>query len=450
MIEHSIIPEGKRHGIANWEVLTAAARDALSVGITDVGKVCHVLGRGMFLLASVGPAVWERASEDVLIGNSGKRYKMLAFAIKKTSALGSWAFLGESDGGRAVIGASAVGVSGKNISITYGYTGSGGYIGCNVDDKFVAMGLRVGHSMGNTNCISYLYAQLSGPIYENGIRVTTALGQDVAQTVSQAAGTIVVTHGTVTHPENEGSAVIATAISADARFAITDETKTGFSLQYQKPCAGTVDLDGSGVVTMTSDLAYGTSKNVTAAVNNGSGDHRLTVTAHGIQASGMLVRFAGVGGVNAAVNGDHAVTVIDANTLDIAVAYTTAYTSGGTAIMLAGVWNSTYLTIYHPPVAAATVPVFLQKNGTGTRYHMAVTNRTAYSFDVYFYDTSGTAVTSPSANMDFLFSRPAFAAAPLPTGFCGNLYRDNVQCDAADIYDSAGSIYYWGLMEIDD
>lgn len=71
-------------------------------------------------------------------------------------------------------------------------------------------------------------------------------------------------------------------------------------------------------------------KNVTGAVNNGSGAIRLTVTAHG-WVTGDQVHVANVGGVpNAA--GQWVITVIDANTIDlIGSTFAGGYAGGGTA-----------------------------------------------------------------------------------------------------------------------
>ncbi len=71
MIEHSTIPTGDRHGIANWEFASYAARDAQAVSLADVGKVGHVVGKGHFALASVSPTVWEpmTSAEDIDLEN---------------------------------------------------------------------------------------------------------------------------------------------------------------------------------------------------------------------------------------------------------------------------------------------------------------------------------------------------------------------------------------------
>lgn len=442
MIEHSTIPEGKRHGVANWEVLTAAARDALSVGITDVGKVCHVLGRGMFLLASVGPAVWERISEEYLIANPDARYKVLAFAVKKTTALGSWAFLGESDGGRAVVGASSVSVSGSDISITYGYTGSGGYITAQVDDAFAALGLQCGISAGNTNCIVKLYAPFTGPIYNDGIRINTSLGQDVAQTVSATAGTIAVTHKAVVHAENEGTAVLAQAVDG-ARWTVTGQSKTGFTLNYQKRAAASVGTTGSAP-SVTSDLAYPAA--ITPAISNQGGFVRFT-GLHGMPAAGTGNTYVTCTGFSGFADGTYPCTVVNSTTIDTSIAY--AVGSAGTLLFAPAVWVTDHMVVQHPAVADNATTVALTQGKAATAYALQVGARTVSSFEVWFKDMAGAAVGTYASSMIFDFTRAGYCNAQIPATFVGSVFRSNVGCDAADIYNASGSIFFSGLLEID-
>ena len=61
-IEHNSIGVGERHGVANWECATTAARDALVVTVSDIGKQCWVPGVGHFVLATAVPMLWEHAT----------------------------------------------------------------------------------------------------------------------------------------------------------------------------------------------------------------------------------------------------------------------------------------------------------------------------------------------------------------------------------------------------
>jgi hypothetical protein len=71
-------------------------------------------------------------------------------------------------------------------------------------------------------------------------------------------------------------------------------------------------------------------KNITNAVNNGSGLVRITSAAHGYTGTTTRINVEGVGGVTAA-NGTWQITVIDANTFDlVGSTFSGTYTSGGT------------------------------------------------------------------------------------------------------------------------
>lgn len=441
-IEHKTLEEAERHGIAAWEVISIAARDALSVTYADVGKVCHVLGRGCYFLAAVGPATWERISEEYLLANAGARYKVLAFAVKKTSALGSWALLGESDGGRVAVGVSSVGVSGSDLSITYGYTGSGGYITAQTDDAFAALGLQCGISVGNTNCIVKLFAPLTGPIYNDGIRTNTALGQDVVQVVAATAGTIAITHKAVTHAENEGTAVLAQAVDG-ARWQVTGQSKTGFTLNYQKRAAAAVGTTGSAP-SITSDLAYPAA--ISPAVTNQGGFVRFT-GLHGMPAAGTGNTYVTCTGFGGFADGTYACTVTSATVIDTTIPY--AASGAGTILFAPAVWVTDHMVVQHPAVTDSATAVALTQQKAATAYVLQVGARTVSSFEVWFKDMAGAAVSAYASTMIFDFTRNGWCNAQIPATYVGSVFRSNVGCDAVDIYNASGSIFFSGLLEID-
>lgn len=59
-IQHSLIPTGNVHGMANWSVADITARNALAgLSATDLFKVCYVQSVGQFFaLTSYFPVVW--------------------------------------------------------------------------------------------------------------------------------------------------------------------------------------------------------------------------------------------------------------------------------------------------------------------------------------------------------------------------------------------------------
>lgn len=87
-------------------------------------------------------------------------------------------------------------------------------------------------------------------------------------------------------------------------------------------------LDANGIAKGFLGVVTEVEKNVTGAVNNGSGLVRLTVVAHGCS-TGDDVYSHSIGGVTGA-NGDFAVTVVDADNIDLqGSTFSGAYTSGG-------------------------------------------------------------------------------------------------------------------------
>lgn len=64
-IEHSLIPAGEQHVVANWQVATVPDLDNLTVTFADIGKQAWVQGTGHFTLANSDPITWEAASAGV-------------------------------------------------------------------------------------------------------------------------------------------------------------------------------------------------------------------------------------------------------------------------------------------------------------------------------------------------------------------------------------------------
>lgn len=64
-IEHSLIPAGEQHVVANWQVATVPDLDNLTVTFDDIGKQAWVQGIGHFTLANSDPITWEAASAGV-------------------------------------------------------------------------------------------------------------------------------------------------------------------------------------------------------------------------------------------------------------------------------------------------------------------------------------------------------------------------------------------------
>lgn len=103
--------------------------------------------------------------------------------------------------------------------------------------------------------------------------------------------------------------------------------------------------DGSGTVVLSGVVA--TTLPVTSAANNGQGEIRLTVTAHGYS-TGDIITVASVGGTTEA-NGVWKITNITANTFDLGgSAFSNAYTSGGTATKGDIIFTNTSFAVNDP------------------------------------------------------------------------------------------------------
>ena len=64
-IEHSLIPAGEQHVVANWQVATVPDLDNLTVTFADIGKQAWVQGVGHFTLANSDPITWEASSSTL-------------------------------------------------------------------------------------------------------------------------------------------------------------------------------------------------------------------------------------------------------------------------------------------------------------------------------------------------------------------------------------------------
>lgn len=65
-IEHSLIPQGEQHVVANWVTTTVAAlANIAGIGFDDIGKQAWVQGRGHYTLVNSDPLTWELVAPAV-------------------------------------------------------------------------------------------------------------------------------------------------------------------------------------------------------------------------------------------------------------------------------------------------------------------------------------------------------------------------------------------------
>lgn len=174
-------------------------------------------------------------------GQDRTLYRTGGGAVRQTTSAGGWSFI--NDASHAPYGWSAstpVALTGTNLRVTYDFTAAEvGTFSVTVDESYAALGLMVGASVGTNVTDIAGFAPISGRIVAgtSGILFSSTSGNVISQVVDQAAGTITVTHLAQTHTDSGGSAVMVTPSSASnsGDFAITTQTKTGFTLQYVRP-----------------------------------------------------------------------------------------------------------------------------------------------------------------------------------------------------------------------
>lgn len=156
--------------------------------------------------------------------------------------------------------------------------------------------------------------------------------QTISGAADNGAGLIRITTSTA-HPYSTGNKVKILAVlgttEANSIWTVTVINTTTFDLQSS--------TFTNTFVTSQGYVTY--ARNISGAINNGSGLIRLTVTAHGLT-TGNIVVVESVGGVSAA-NSTWTVTVIDVDTIDLQDStFSGTYTSGGSCSLSLTVRNA--------------------------------------------------------------------------------------------------------------
>jgi len=429
-----------------WAALTAyTVMDAVQdSGITWLCATAHTSG------ASFSSTNWMQLTGGNIAGNSGKRYKIVSGRMVQSTDGGGWSIT--SDATRGPTNVSSVAVTGSgNLSLTHAFTA---VKNCaflvSADETLAEYGVCAGASAGMSTTSINLYAPFGGTINgTNGVLYNVTLGQIVSQTISASQGTITVTHGTVAHTHNTGTPVNISSTDKNGRWAVTT-TKTGFVATYLRSISGAISWSGGNPV-VASEIAYPAATNVTAVVNNGSGLLRVTCSAAHNLTTGMRVDIASATTAGMTLNGQWVVTVIDSTTIDLqSSTFAGSWTSGGTVTMTKSAWVTDHLEIFHPSTGSSAQYVQATLGKSSTRYLLAIDHSatTDYKFSVYFYDTSGTLVSTSSSNMLISYSRSAWLPAILPAGDIGQVYRDGVHCDANHLYSTNGNLWFFGMFEV--
>lgn len=115
------------------------------------------------------------------------------------------------------------------------------------------------------------------------------------------------------------------------------------------------------------------------------------------------------------------------------------------------VWDATgnYIQVTHPNTGGVQQVSAQETNAMGA-IHARVSNITATGFRVYFYNTSGVQITTPSSSLVPYCTREVDMPAPIPAGAVGFYNRDSVPMNAANFVTGAnGNIWVIGLIEAD-
>jgi len=193
-------------------------------------------------------------------GNSDTKYKVVAGVLRQATAGGGWALLDDASH-KPVNCAGPITVDANgDLKVEYGFTASNisGFV-VGVDERFAALGIQVGASVGNSFAIFKAYAAYGGAVGVSGVASQTSIGQilNIApytagnnQIVNATNGWVTIMHDSIPHESGNGPAV-ATSIKGNQGFFDVTSTKTSFTLRYKRNCSGVVACPGS-VPTMLS------------------------------------------------------------------------------------------------------------------------------------------------------------------------------------------------------
>lgn len=117
---------------------------------------------------------------------------------------------------------------------------------------------------------------------------------------------------------------------------------------------------------------------------------------------------------------------------------------------VSAVWDASgYIQVTHPNTGGIQQVTAQETNAMGS-IHARVSNVTSTGFRIYFYNTSGTQITTASSTMVPYCTRDAYLPAPIPSGAVGYYNRNTVTMDAANfVTGSNGNIWVLGLIETD-
>ena len=210
-------------------------------------------------------AAGKAAIYNILHGDVGLKYRAIGGVIRQDSSGSGWYFI--NDSAHAPVGFQpTVTTNGDNtITVTQSFTATKACsLNITPDEGFAKTDLFAGISVGATYSIITFYAPLELRISNLtaawGNHITTSGGYSIDTTNAATAGTVIVTHPSITHVDSVGSAVTiekympSGTSNGNAEIIVTAQSKTSITLQAMEPISAKVATDGAGAITVTSEL----------------------------------------------------------------------------------------------------------------------------------------------------------------------------------------------------
>lgn len=118
---------------------------------------------------------------------------------------------------------------------------------------------------------------------------------------------------------------------------------------------------------------------------------------------------------------------------------------------VSAVWDASgFIQVTHPNTGGVQQVTAQETNAMGG-IHARISNITSTGFRIYFYNTSGTQITTPSSSLVPYCTRAVYMPALIPAGAVGFYNRDAVPMNAANfVTGSNGNIWVIGLIEADE
>lgn len=250
---------------------------------------------------AVAAAAGKDAIYNILGGDSGSKYKAIACVIRQDSIGSGWYLI--NDTGHKPVGVSSVAAdAGGTLTISFNFTASRiGALNITPDEGFAAAGLDVGASVGLSNATLTFYApfeaRLSNLAVAWGNFITTTGGFFSCDTsTAMTDGKVVFTHPPIVHADSGGPAVtvnkyMQAVLNGNSEIVVTAISKTGFTLQAMEPIAAKVVTNGSGAVTVTSELVTPPTTSWNVANNRMVITHATSTAANGFSVTPMTSNY---------------------------------------------------------------------------------------------------------------------------------------------------------------